>query len=276
MFFRRPLGLALAGGGAFGAWQASAVRELARQGLVFDAVLGVSAGAITGASYALDRMDETLQRWTRIEEARLLRLKPSLKPLALCSSEPLYDWIGRHVQDETARQAARCRLIVVSACPQERRTIYAVFDRQSNRWDGELGRHLVASCSIPTIFPPVETAYQGKTMRLVDGGMPGLEPFTFGELAHCKDVIVVEMPSQDTLLARLNRGRKKGRHQMSEGIASLRRLQEPPRIFQLTPSCNLGFEPLSFRVANVMRGFDLGLADAADFAARPESRLLPA
>lgn len=277
MFFRRPLGLALAGGGAFGAWQAAVVRELAKQGLEFDAVLGVSAGAVTAASYALNRMDEAIDRWADIENAKLLRLRPRLAPLTLCSPEPLNDWISRHVQDKTARAAARCRLVVVSACLQERRTIYAVFDAKSGQWDGELGRHLVASCSIPTIFPPVDTSYQGRTLRLVDGGVvAGNDPFTFGELAHCKDVIVVEMPSQGTWLARLNRGRKKGHHQMNEGIASLRSLPEPPRIFHLTPSSSLGFEPLSFRAANIMRGFDLGQSDAAVFAARPESRLLPA
>lgn len=277
MLFRRPLGLALAGGGAFGSWQTAAVRELAKQGLVFDAVLGISAGAITAASYALDRMDEALERWADIENARLLRLRPRLQPLALCSPEPLNDWIARHVQEQTAREATRCRLVVVSACLRERRTIYAVFDPKSGQWDGELGRHLVASCSIPTIFPPVDTAYQGRMLRLVDGGVvAGNDPFSFAELAHCKDVIVVEMPSQGTWLAKLNRGRKRGHHQMNEGIASLKALPEPPRIFHLTPSRSLGFEPLSFRAANIMRGFDLGLCDAAGFAARPESHLLPA
>ena len=141
-----------------------------------------------------------------------------------------------------------------------------MFDPASRRWDGPLGRHLVASCSIPTIFPPVEAAYQGRTLTLVDGGVPGREPFSFGELAHCKDVIVVQMPGlKKTFLQRLNEGRKHGRHQMNEGIASLQALPEPPRIFHLTPSQAFGFEPLSFRSENIERGLRLGQADAVRF-----------
>lgn len=264
--FRRPLGLVLAGGGSFGCWQTAAVVELVRQGVVFDAALGVSAGALTATAYCLDRLDETLERWRGAERMRLLRLKPRLKPLTLCSADALWDWVGRNVPDEASRRRARCRLVVVSSCPTEKRSVYAVFDRAAGRWDGPLGRHLVASCSIPTIFPPVEAPYQGRTLTLVDGGVPGAEPFSFSELAHCKDVIVAQMPGlRKSVLQRLNEGRKRGRNQMSEGMASLRALPEPPRIFELVPSQPLGFEPLSFRAEHIARGLALGAADAGRF-----------
>lgn len=276
---RRPLGLALAGGGAFGSWQTAAVRALAEEhGLVFDAVLGVSAGAVTAASYCLDRMDEAVARWHDIDNAHLLRLAPRLRPLALCSARPLWEWVGEPVDEERARREARCHLVVVSACPKEKRTIYAVFDRQRGRWDGPLGKHLVASCSIPTIFPPVEAAYQGKTLTLVDGGMPGREPFSLAELSACKDVIIVEMSNvgadgrpRKTWLQRLNEGRKRGRDQMREGINSLQSMADAPRLFQLTPSRPLSFEPLSFKSAHVERSLELGRADARAFAADPDA-----
>jgi predicted acylesterase/phospholipase RssA len=63
---RRPLGLFLSGGGALGCWQVAALRRLTAEGLAFDAVMGVSVGALTGAYYAIDGLDAWHERWERI------------------------------------------------------------------------------------------------------------------------------------------------------------------------------------------------------------------
>lgn len=276
-YFRQPMGLVLAGGGAFGSWQIAAVHALAQSGMVFDTVLGVSAGALTGASYFMGRLDEALERWRSIENQRMLRLAPRLFPLTLCSGKPLADFIGAHVDDESAKKAARCRLIVVSTCLKAGRPIYATFAPGGKRWDGTLSQHLIASCAIPTVFPPVVTAYRGETMTLVDGGVPAKEPMNFAELAHCKDVIIVEMLSlaekalrRRGLLQRLNEGRKRGRNLMNEGIDSLKTLKKPPRLFHLHPSKSLDFEMLSFKSAHILASIDRGIADALAFIAEPE------
>lgn len=278
--FRRPLGLALAGGAALGSWQTSAVHELVHGfGLHFDAALGFSAGALNATGYFLGRMDEALARWRNIESARLLRYSPRLFPPTLFSGEPLWEQLSAARDENHARSNGRGRLVVVSACRAERRRVYAVFDHKgAGRWDGPLAHHLAGSCAIPWIFPPVKTDYRGKNLTLVDGGVTVPETFSFAELAHCRDVIVVEMVRPEEIGRKRNpwsyktdqRGRETSRRLMNEGIDSLRRLANPPRIFRLAPSRPLAFPMLSFKAGDMADAMSRGLEDARAFMASPQ------
>ena len=86
--FRRPTGLLLAGGGSLGSWQSGFLSRLVtRHAAEFDAVLGVSTGALTGAAYALDRLDVLCARWRDVSRSGILRFKPRLRPPTLFGNE---------------------------------------------------------------------------------------------------------------------------------------------------------------------------------------------
>lgn len=63
----RPYGLILAGGGAKGAYQIGAWRAMRELGVRFEAIAGVSIGAINGALIAQGDYEKTVELWSRIE-----------------------------------------------------------------------------------------------------------------------------------------------------------------------------------------------------------------
>lgn len=263
-FFRRPLGLALAGGGSLGSWQTGALCELTdRLGLGFDAVLGFSAGALNAGGYFLDRLDECVARWKTAEEDRLLRLSPNISSLTLFSGEPVWRAVTAAHDDERARRDGRCRLVVVSRRHDDRRPVYSIFDPKDGRWDGRLAQHLVASCAIPRIYPPVRTEYRGQPLTLIDGGVYGREPLSFGELAHCKDILVLEMVRPEETGRWWSPNRTWLRRSMDHGVASLR--ASGARVFRVCPSRTLDFSMLSFRRRDMEACLQHGAQDARAF-----------
>lgn len=281
-FFRRPLGLALAGGGALGAWQGAAMHALAsRYGLVFDAVLGISAGALNGASYFLGRMEESLLRWGQADRG-VLRAAPRLFPPSLCSNDVLWRSIAMAADEEKAKSAGRCRLVIVSAPTHRNRPVYAVYTPQGrDGWDAPLARHLVASCSIPFIFPPTPLSFRGEDMTLIDGAVRYREALSFAALGDCRDVIVLEMVRADEVgrkrgwFARVEQGaRETCRGLMDQGVSSLKKLAEPPRVFRLAPSRALEFLMLDFKRSHLEDGLRRGAADARAFMENPRRGLV--
>ena len=267
---RHPAGLVLAGGGALGAWQAGALLELEAAGLRFDSVQGFSAGSINGAAYALGVTALAEERWAQC--GTLLRLRPRLSPPAFCSNAPVWDKLDYAHDDEQARKQALCRLVVSSARWQRDRFIYAEFDAKQGRWNGPLASHLMASCAIPLIFPPVRLSHGGEQHVCLDGGVPTREPFSLAPLGPCEDVVVLEMVRPEELGRRFwnpvwaidQRGRETCRRLIDEGVADLRRRCPRTRVFRLPPSRPL-WRMLDFSPALAREGVALGRADARAF-----------
>lgn len=271
---RGPLGLVLAGGGALGAWQAGALRELERAGVEFAAALGFSAGSLNGAAYALRALDVALEGWARCD--KLLRLRPRLSPPALFSDRPVWERLSHAHDDEAARKTLRCRLVVPSVRVQRDRRIHAFFEPGGGRWDGPLALHLKASCAIPLVFPAVELEHDGERHVLFDGGVPAREPFTFEPLGDCRDVLVLEMIRPEEIGRRYwhpltsldQRGRETCRRHMDDGCAGWLSAHPGSRVFRVGPSRELG-RMLDFSADAARQAAALGAADARAFLARP-------
>lgn len=275
---RRPLGLVLAGGGALGAWQAAALRELDRAGLAFDAVLGFSAGSLNGAAYSLGVLDLAVEGWAQCDA--LLRFRPRLNPPAIFSSEPVWNSLSYAHDDERARRDMRCRLIVPSSRWQRDRRIHAEFDPKRGVWDGPLARHLMASCAIPTIFPPVTLEHRGESHTLLDGGVPTKDGFTFLPLGEVLDVVVLEMIRPEEVGRRAwlphhaadQASRDTCRRHMDQGVESLRRARPGTRVFRVHPSRPL-WRMLDFSPAKARLAAEIGAADGRGFLSRPQAFL---
>ncbi len=271
MTLRRPLGLVLAGGGALGAWQAGALAELEEAGVAFDAVLGFSAGAINGLAYAFGLMPEAVRMWPAVP--RPFRLSPRLRPFSLCSAQPLREALAFAFDGRATPARARCRLIVASAHVDRCRAVYAEFDPRG-RWDAPLDGHLLASCAIPGLLPPVSLDFRGLKVELVDGGVPTSKPFSFAALGPCADVVVLEMARPEDAegpihwnpwVAGDQIGRRSCRRLIDEGAAELARLPQAPRLLRLHPSRRLTHVMLDFSADKARKAIELGRADARAF-----------
>ncbi len=268
--FARPLGLFLQGGGALGAWQIGVLAELSRAGARFDAVMGYSIGAVNGVAVAYDRMDEALSRWASLG-AGILRPRPRLNPPSLFSDAPLYGVLDVLGSETRARAALRVPLTIISAAPAQGAPINALFEPgERGRWDAPIAAHLAASCSIPLVFPPVELDYRGRRVRLIDGGVPQSRGFDLSPLAHCAEILSLEMVRADeTDLPALSpwrlidrSGRRAQRRLADEAFAALARGGTRARVRRWTPSRRLEPLVLDFRRAGLDALTALGREDA--------------
>jgi predicted acylesterase/phospholipase RssA len=280
--FRSPAGLFLLGGGALGAWQASVLDVLETHcGPAFGFVLGFSAGALNGAGYFLGRVREVLESWRTLD--KMMRLSPRLTPFSLFSNEPLRKLIAQIQEGEPAQARGRCRFTIASVSPAERRPLYARFSpRGQDGWDGSLSEHLLATCAIPLIWPPVRADYRGARPLLIDGGIPTPEPLSLDALGPCEDVLILSMVrgeeagrrSWNPAAAIDQAARRLLLRQQEQAVFSLGQRSPRPRIYLLTPSRVLDSRILDFSAAPIAGAIALGAADADVFLRRPRDFLL--
>lgn len=153
----------LSGGGATGAYQAGALLALAEAGLVPDAVVGCSAGALNGAFYAADptttRARALVEFWQAPDSRAVLA--PSLlsrvrgvpgcvrRGDALLDQRPLRSMLTRYLDAHDLQELA-VPLTVTTTCLD---CGTAVHHRA-----GPLSETLLASCALPGLLSPVRLA----------------------------------------------------------------------------------------------------------------------
>ncbi len=184
--------LALSGGGAGGAYGAGVLVGLSRQGTrpQFNVVTGVSAGALIapfaflGPSWDCRLADAFSGRNTR----NLLKLRwaSGFVDGSVYRGEPLAELVDRFVTDqmvhEVAAEAAKGRILLVATTDLDRAQT-VVWNLGAIALNGESGARalfrdvLLASASIPGLFPPVLIRVRGARGEYdemhVDGGTTG-------------------------------------------------------------------------------------------------------
>ncbi len=284
MKFRSPVGLVLAGGASHGAWQAGMIDGLSRSGLKFDDVFGFSIGSLNGAAYSLRKLDVLIHIWRNIENSRILRFKPRLFPFSMYSNAALAEVVTHSGDENEARRACQTRFTIVSTDRRDQRHCYARFTPGGqDGWDGPLASHMMASCSIPRVFPPVKVKVKGRNRQLVDGGVWVSEKISFESLAHCKDIIVLLMTRPDDFghdpgwgyLPRQEQRVREGLwNYIDTGLATLTGLPNKPRIFKVYPSKRLDYSLLAFKNRFCSPAVDQGMGDAAAFLKDPNEFLI--
>jgi len=159
----------LGGGGVLGSSEVGMVQALADHGVRPDLVLGTSIGALNGVFVAADPGPEGAERlaalWETVvregvfldnpmrQAARVARYRTHL-----LSNAPL-----RHVIERYLPVARFEDLAVPFQC------VAACIEDSSGRWfaDGDLPDAVVASCSVPGLFPPVRIGDR----HYLDGGL---------------------------------------------------------------------------------------------------------
>ncbi|WP_035905588.1 patatin-like phospholipase family protein [Knoellia subterranea] len=159
----------LGGGGVLGTTQLGMLRALAEQGIRPDLVVGTSIGALNGAFVAADPSVEGIRAlgtvWEDVGASGIFLENPmrSAARIArfrthLLSSQPLRAIIDEHLPVDTFEE-----LEVPFQC------VAACIETAGSGWfsEGSLVDPVVASCTVPGLFPPVEI--DGR--HYLDGGL---------------------------------------------------------------------------------------------------------
>ncbi len=151
------IGIALSGGGSRGFAHLGALKALQEVGIKADILSGTSAGsivaALTAAGYSPDFIFETIQ-----QVGILNSLKFAFNRFGLFKLEKLEETFLKYIPHNSFEKLK----VPLTVCATDILHNEAVYFNK-----GELIKPIIASCSIPGIFEPVNFA--GKT--LVDGGI---------------------------------------------------------------------------------------------------------
>ena len=172
------LGIAFGGGGTRGYYHAGVLKRLLELGYRPQIVSGTSVGAIVAALYAQGLSTENM-----LDAFNVLTLKDFLEPRIpkeyLTDSKPVRKILERTLMAKTFEEL-KIPLKIVTTCLESSKEV--VFEK------GPLIDAIIASCSVPVVFPPVRI--QGK--HYVDGGVIRNVP-VYVIRKECKKVLAVNL-----------------------------------------------------------------------------------
>ena len=163
-----PVAFVFSGGSSLGALHAGMLRAVHEAGIEPDFLVGTSAGALNAAfmakGFTAERVRDLARVWTDLSTQDVFpglgiwnSLRCAIGTGTLASPSGLKRIIERHLPATHAELS-----IPTAVIASDLATGSAVAFR-----DGDLRRHVLASASIPGVFPPV--AAEGRTF--IDGGV---------------------------------------------------------------------------------------------------------
>ncbi len=305
--FKGPVGLFLCGGGALGSWQSGVLTELVRQGVHFDAVAGFSVGSLNGAAYCYNKTGDLRRIWGAMKPASILDLRPRyhniplqlyqhdggsivnkanfffqnrLAKLTLFSNKPLYDLLNNWLVRSGPQFPRNIKFYVISHAVEIKLPYIAAFDGSTQGHNLSFTDALVASCSIPMVFPPVTVVEHGRKYHLVDGGVIGIATINLNFFEGCRTVIMIGN-SRDADLDYPARGpfgyfERKARRMLAIHTQKVYEsrvfIKSEPDVHLIKPPIDLGLNMLEFDGAKCEKAFDIGEAEAKLFLSGMEKR----
>lgn len=220
---KKPVGLFLCGGGAFGSFQSGVIKKLAENGFEADVVAGFSIGALNGAAWCFEKVSQLKDIWEKVDNSAIFKFSPSyhnmpielyktypqdgllsyfrakledkISRMTLFSNKPiyriLYNWLGRHELIFNKKITFH----VITHCVERKMPYMITYEGKTSDAKVNFIDALVASSSIPTIFPPVKIKERGETLHLVDGGAIGIATVNLNMFDGCKSVVMVSNSS---------------------------------------------------------------------------------
>ncbi len=153
---KAKIGLALSGGGAKGVCHLGMMDALLEKGFHFDVISGSSAGSVVGAMYANGHSPkEALEIFKATDFKELSEF--ALNWSGLLNIRKAADYLGNYLP----KTFEELRIPFFATCTSMNRNSSIYFS------EGPLLKVLLASCTIPVIFEPVEINGE----QLVDGGV---------------------------------------------------------------------------------------------------------
>lgn len=182
------IGVVLSAGGLRGAAHAGVLRQLARHGVPLHAIVGVSAGAIVAAYYAAVglELEEMIQDAEAFRARHLLAHSLSVRGGPRVATS-LRSWCGviphrlRQLEgasfDRLYHGVSRLGIVCHDLLTRGPRYFATGVDSTVT-----LSEAVLASASIPPLFPAVSVCLNGEALYLTDGGLSDPLPLTFAQL----------------------------------------------------------------------------------------------
>ena len=175
------LGLALSGGGAYGAAHVGVLQVLEAHGVRPSIVTGTSSGALVGAAYAAGLTTQRIDSVTRaFRWSRIARWTTSPRWGLLDTHEITAGLVRLFGEDPDIEDLPRAFGAVATDLRARRAVTIS---------HGSLSRALRASVAVPGLLPPVRLGGR----LLGDGGMVDNVPFTAARDLGAKRIIVVRL-----------------------------------------------------------------------------------
>jgi NTE family protein len=184
----------LSGGASLGAAQAGMLQALYERGIVPDMLVGTSAGALNAAYVASRPQTVTTARelgriWRGLQREDIFPLRMSALVSGACgrrdhtmSACGLRQLVSRHIEFEDLADSAIPVYLVAFDLTEGRELLLS---------DGPATDAVVASASIPGLFPPVTLGER----RLIDGGVVNNTPISHAVALGAERIFV--LPTQD-------------------------------------------------------------------------------
>lgn len=175
------IALVLGGGGAKGLAHLAVIKELNQVGIEFDMIVGCSAGSIVGALYA-DRLDAEgiWESFFPVKRQSMLDICLWNSRFGLSQGKNIYEILDRNLEANTFEELKIPFYVVATdLCTGELCTFGS----------GPLIPAILASCSIPIIFTPVQ--HCGRI--LVDGGVVDPIPVRVARDLGAQMIIAVDI-----------------------------------------------------------------------------------
>jgi NTE family protein len=181
----------LGGGGNLGAIQVGMIRAVMERGILPDAVVGCSVGAINGAALAAD---PTVDGVRRVEEVWTALHDDAICPAGRLSSIRLLANRHRSLQPNDGLRRLLETWLPYRTFEEAHLPLHVVatsLDTGHDRWfsAGPLIEPILASAALPGVFPPVEIAGE----LLIDGGVVDNVPVTRAIELGAERVVVLHV-----------------------------------------------------------------------------------
>lgn len=179
------VGLVLEGGGMRGFYTMGALDYLMEQGIAFDYVIGVSAGACHGVSYVSNQYQRSYRINTNyLGDKRYISFSNFIKTKSLFGMDFIFDDIPHKLDlfDYDTFLNSKCEFKLGVTDVETGESVY--FDKKALNYDSTL---LKASSSIPVFSPIVDY----KEKKYLDGGTSDPIPVKQAFLDGCDKVVVI-------------------------------------------------------------------------------------
>lgn len=241
------LGVVLAGGGCRAVFQAGVLYQLHQNGIRFDHVTGVSAGALNGCVVATRQIESLLEIWLSLAGSKLIRFRNShwnFSPFNL--SRIIYDLVHTRLSVEKLADSPVEFAVVTTRFPTFNREIY------TNRQQVDMSLALRASSFFPILH--TRPVYLDGSFQ-IDGCFRGHVPVDVAFERGCEQVVLIINKPQAIVDRQISPLRKK----------------YGDRLIIFAPSKSLSIGKFDFREKKIIESFELGRQAAIELTFR-ESR----
>jgi NTE family protein len=264
----------LSGGASLGSMQAGMLRALYERSIEPDVIVGTSVGAINGAFLASrpqspDTAAQLADVWRSVRRPEVFPFSP-VTALVGFAGKRNYSVPNRALRRLIADQLEFERL-EDAAIPLHVIAVDLFSGRERRLSRGPALDAVLASASIPGVFPPVEW----EDTELIDGGVANNTPISHAVELGCDEIYVLPTGTACALPEAPHGSLGMAVHAMSllvqqRLVADIKRFSHDARLVVLPPPCPVSTQPTDFSRSDglIQQGYDEAVAALAKAAAK--------